>query len=145
MNVTGSPVSLVLDDRELPLYPLTDGAVNEVTLWVRSNFIRSVRMSLAGADSATEARQMRLAYRTSLEIDWLTKPGSLAVMTFDGRCKLLQVSTKPRITHQQARGILTDNGSPDTEAMQLFWDLFTLVNDLGGLFFPCQQLRRIGP
>lgn len=128
MNSTASPGTIILKQKEFKVYPLSDFAIGELVIWVRSDFIRSVRM--AGASHS----EMDQAFAYSRTIDWADKsaPGLLSCRR--GVVKLFQVSIKQELTSVEVYELFSIivNGKevPNLEKINEFADLFTLINDL---------------
>ena len=128
MNSTASPGTITLKGKEFKVYPLSDFAIGELVIWVRSDFIRSVR--IAGASRS----EMDQAFEFSRTIDWADKSAPSLLSCRRGVVKLFQVSVKCELSsvevYELFSTIVDEKEVPNLEKINEFADVFTLVNDL---------------
>jgi len=143
MNFSASKAPLKLTQKtkdgntelEFSVKPLSDQALENLTLWIRAAFISANRLSLRESvftESLTlEERDqaMKEAFAFSLSLEWDDDTGKKMLMeTRSGKAKMLYESlfpTTPGITFVQCYGLMKcpENG-------EAFWDVFETVNDL---------------
>lgn len=114
LNRTRVPLYLVDEngrDREYQTRPLSDGDMDEINAWLRSEYLRRIEEGLKGVQNPKVADLMLdRALSTVTTIDFLDNgPGSKMVGTVDGLSRLLWQSMRedhPELTHERLKLIL---------------------------------------
>ena len=132
MNITASPIPLVVGEKEFQLSPLSDQASHALTQWVRADLMASAWMAegtLRKDPKCTDSEEFRKSImQAALGVEWTDEGGTAILKSPVGLSRLLVESlrpTTPGVTQRMAMAILAVEGVPDA-----FWDLFLMVNDL---------------
>ena len=131
MNVTASPMPLVVNGKEYTICPLSDYASHSVTQWLRADLMSSAWMAekKVNTQGGNGAELATTVIQAALQIEWTDNSGVAVLRSDAGLSRLLCESLKPSmsgITQSKAAAILKSTD----EVKQEFWDIFLAVNDL---------------
>ena len=130
MNVTASPMPLVIDGTEYLITPLSDQATQNITQWLRGSLMKSAYMAEKeiNKEGGNGAEFAKTIIQACLQVEWSDNNGTAVLRTDTGLARLLVESLKPTvagITQNKAAELLKVEGAKGE-----FWDVFLAVNDL---------------
>ena len=130
MNVTASPMPLVIDGTEYLITPLSDQATQNITMWLRGSLMKSAYMAEKeiNKEGGNGAEFAKTIIQACLQVEWSDNNGTAVLRTDTGLARLLVESLKPTvagITQNKAAELLKVEGAKGE-----FWDVFLAVNDL---------------
>ena len=130
MNVTASPMPLIINDHEYLISPLSDQATQNITMWLRGSLMKSAYMAEQeiNKEGGNGAKFAKTIIQACLQVEWSDNNGTAVLRTDTGLARLLVESLKPTvagITQNKAAELLKVEGAKGE-----FWDVFLAVNDL---------------
>lgn len=135
LNRARTPLYLYDEDgveREYQGRPLSDGDMDELNCWLRSEFIRRAEQSLSGiSDESLRYRILQGSVREAVKIDFMDGSiGTEMVGGIDGLSRLLWQSLRedqPKLTHEGVKRMLMRD--ENTKRGERFWTRLNLGED----------------
>ncbi|HOM61928.1 MAG TPA: hypothetical protein PLP49_10915 [Anaerohalosphaeraceae bacterium] len=110
-HITGAPIELNYNGKNIMIYPLRDGDYAAFEIWAQDRFIQTVKRNIKDLPEAQQTILLSDALTKASLITFGSEECRILMSSIDGAAKLLHLSIRrgdPTITYDDVRSMCTD-------------------------------------